>query len=57
MRIGIIATEFPPSLGGMQVMAWNLALVLSERHELVVFTRKGHGIPSPSFETVPVTRR
>jgi glycosyltransferase involved in cell wall biosynthesis len=54
MRIGIIATEFPPSLGGMQVMAWNLALALSERHELVVFTRKGHGIPSPSFETAAV---
>jgi phosphatidyl-myo-inositol dimannoside synthase len=54
MRIGIIATEFPPSLGGMQVMAWNLALALSERHELVVFTRKDHGVPSPSFETIAV---
>jgi glycosyltransferase involved in cell wall biosynthesis len=54
MRIGIIATEFPPSTGGMQVMAWNLTLALSERHELVVFTRKGSGVPSPSFETAAV---
>jgi len=54
MRIGIIATEFPPSLGGMQVMALNLALVLSQRHDVVVFTRKGQDFPSPSFRTSPV---
>src|SRR3954452_1474656 len=54
MRIGIIATEFPPSLGGMQVMALNLALALSQGHEVVVFTRKGQDFPSPSFRTAPV---
>src|SRR4051812_43020371 len=54
MRIGIIATEFPPSLGGMQVMALNLALALSQRHDVVVFTRKGQDFPSPSFRTAPV---
>jgi glycosyltransferase involved in cell wall biosynthesis len=54
MRIGIIATEFPPSLGGMQVMALNLALTLSQRHEVVVFMRKGQDFPAPSFRTAPV---
>jgi len=54
MRIGIIAPEFPPSLGGMQVMALNLALELSKRHQVTAFTRRNQ-TPSPSsFKTTPL---
>jgi phosphatidylinositol alpha-1,6-mannosyltransferase len=50
----IIAPEFPPSLGGMQVMALNLALELSKRHQVTAFTRRNQ-TPSPSsFKTTPL---
>jgi len=36
VRIGIIATEFPPDVGGMQVMALRLATHLAKSHEVLV---------------------
>ena len=41
MKIGIIAPEFPPERGGMQVMASKLATLLSEHHAVTVFAKPG----------------
>lgn len=39
MRIGIIAPEFPPDIGGMQTYAYELATEIARRgHDVVVFT-------------------
>ena len=54
MKIGMISTEFPPAIGGMQVMAFNLAQGLSRRHDLVVYTRRNQGIPASGLATEPV---
>lgn len=54
MKIGMISTEFPPAIGGMQVMAFNLAQGLSRCHDLVVYTRRNQGIPAPGLVTAPV---
>ncbi|UEM24601.1 glycosyltransferase family 4 protein (plasmid) [Skermanella mucosa] len=50
----MISTEFPPAIGGMQVMAFNLAQGLSRRHDLVVYTRGNQGYPAPGLSTEPV---
>jgi glycosyltransferase involved in cell wall biosynthesis len=39
LRIGIIAPEFPPEVGGMQTMALQIALHIAKSHEVVVCTR------------------
>jgi phosphatidylinositol alpha-1,6-mannosyltransferase len=49
MRIGIIATEFPPKSGGMQAEAINFAACLAQRHDVVVCTRIGNGFSHPAF--------
>jgi phosphatidylinositol alpha-1,6-mannosyltransferase len=54
MKIGMISTEFPPAIGGMQVMAYNLAQGLSRRHDLVVYTRKDQEFSSPDLLSEPV---
>lgn len=54
MKIGMISTEFPPAIGGMQVMAYNLALGLSRSHDLVVYTRRDQGFSSADLLTEPV---
>lgn len=54
MKIGMISTEFPPAIGGMQVMAFNLAQGLSRRHDLVVYTRRDQGTPASGLATEPV---
>ena len=41
MKIGMIAPEFPPERGGMQVMAFKLATLLSEHHAVTVFAKPG----------------
>jgi phosphatidyl-myo-inositol dimannoside synthase len=40
LRIGIIATEFPPDVGGMQVMALRIAEHLSDSHQVIVCTAR-----------------
>ena len=40
MRVGIVAPEFPPEIGGMQTYAYEFARELARRgHEVLVFTR------------------
>lgn len=41
MKLGIIASEFPPATGGMQEHARNLAACLSGSHQVQVFTGAG----------------
>ncbi len=41
MRLGLIAPEFPPEHGGMQMMALHLARHLARTHEVVVCTKGG----------------
>jgi phosphatidyl-myo-inositol dimannoside synthase len=38
VRIGMIATEFPPDVGGMQVMAFRIATYLAGANEVIVCT-------------------
>ncbi len=59
MRIGIVAPEFPPALGGMQTYAFEFARELGRRrHEVHVFTRAGQGQPLEAFpgQVHPVLR-
>ena len=44
MRVGVIAPEFPPSIGGMQRYAWNVVSQLIKRgHQVTVFTSGENG--------------
>jgi phosphatidyl-myo-inositol dimannoside synthase len=40
LRIGIIAPEFPPEVGGMQAMALHLATHLAKSHQVIVCTKR-----------------
>jgi glycosyltransferase involved in cell wall biosynthesis len=40
LRIGIIAPEFPPEMGGMQAMALHLATHLATSHQVIVCTKR-----------------
>jgi len=48
-RLGMIAPEFPPDLGGMAELAGGLARALAESWELELFTRPGHGLDAAPF--------
>lgn len=52
LRIGIIAPEFPPAVGGMETMAHGLATHLAATDDVVVFTRPGGGSSQPGVRTV-----
>src|SRR5262249_54695262 len=43
MRIGILAHNYPPHPGGLEVMVENVAIRLSERHEVVLVTSAWNG--------------
>ena len=51
MRLGLIAPEFPPEHGGMQMMALHLARHLARTHEVVVCT-KGGGREAGPFQVL-----
>lgn len=54
LRIGIIALEFPPQIGGMEEHALGVAKVLSTTDDIVVFTRAGYGLEGAPFQQKPV---
>jgi phosphatidylinositol alpha-1,6-mannosyltransferase len=56
IHLGIIAPEFPPQTGGMQVVAINLARQLHARHRVTVCTRLGSGRADCPFEVMPILR-
>ena len=45
MRIGVIATEFPPQLGGMAEFARGLLTAMAQVNEVHVYTLRGHDLP------------
>ncbi len=54
MRLGLIAPEYPPDLGGMAELARGLAVALANTDEVILFTAPGHGLPAADFEQRPV---
>ncbi|HYG88500.1 MAG TPA: glycosyltransferase family 4 protein [Azospirillum sp.] len=52
MRIGIIAYEFPPHLGGMQEHAAGVVVNLAKAHRLTVVVPPGCGIDLPGVEVI-----
>lgn len=57
MRIGIVAEDFPPNLGGMAVHAEHVARELAASDDVVVFTLPGHGLADSPFPQQPVLTR
>lgn len=57
MRLGIIATEFPPRRGGMEEMARGLAAELSRHDDVVLYTRRGRGLGDEPYPVRPVLER
>jgi len=59
MRIGIVAPEFPPDIGGVETYAHEFSAELARRgHEVIVFTcphQKGE-ISGEGFKVLPVLR-
>lgn len=53
MRIGIVAREFPPSVGGMQNHAEHVARELARTEDVVVFCLAGCGLADAPFEQRP----
>ncbi len=56
LRMGIIATEFPPMVGGMEQHAFGLANTLAETDEICVFThvRNAEAVKLCNFPIKPV---
>lgn len=54
MRLGLIAPELPPDVGGMAEMGRGLATALAAEDEVVVVTLPGHAVPGAGFEQHPV---
>lgn len=52
-RLGMIAPEFPPDLGGMAELAGGLAQALAASWELDLFTLPRRGLPAVSFAQHP----
>lgn len=50
MRIGVLAEDFPPQVGGMAEHARHLALELSRTDDVVVYTRPDLGMNAAPFE-------
>lgn len=57
MRLGLIAPEYPPDLGGMAELSRGLATSLAATDEVTVFTLPEHGLPGADFEQRPVLRQ
>ena len=57
MRIGLIAPEYPPDLGGMAELARGMATSLATVDDVVVFTSPGCGLPEAKFQQQPVLKR
>lgn len=53
-RIGLIAPEFPPAIGGMEELAKRLARSLARTDEVVVYTARAHGLPGEPYEQRPM---
>jgi len=54
LRIGVIARHFPPAIGGMEALAYNLSVALAQTDDLTVFTRRGFGVKTAAFEQKPL---
>jgi glycosyltransferase involved in cell wall biosynthesis len=55
MRIGILAPEFPPAVGGMHTLAYGMAGALSATDDVTVFTRARAALPEKApFRVAPV---
>ncbi len=54
MRLGLIAPEYPPDLGGMAEMSRGLAVALSATDDVVVYSFPRRELPAADFEQRPV---
>ncbi len=55
MKIGIIAPEFPPAIGGMHTLAWGLAETLGHSDDVTVYVRDDVDIKAnPHFRQSPL---
>ncbi|MGA8261811.1 MAG: glycosyltransferase family 4 protein [Arenicellales bacterium] len=54
LRIGVIAREFPPDVGGMAVLGEHVVRGLSSTDDVVVFTREGWGVNEHAFRHEPI---
>lgn len=57
MKIGVVAPEFPPALGGMEIYAFEICRELARRgHAITVFTRRHPQgeVEIPGVEVLPV---
>lgn len=52
-RLGLLAPEFPPQIGGMSQLAHGLARGLADLIEVTVYTSSDHGLSDPPFAQVP----
>ena len=57
MRLGLIAPEYPPDLGGMAELARGLAQSLAATDDVTVFTLPEHGLPRAGFDQRPDLER
>lgn len=56
MKIGVVAQEFPPAFGGMEIYAWEICRELARRgHEVTVFTKAHSGgeVQTDEMEILP----
>jgi glycosyltransferase involved in cell wall biosynthesis len=49
LRIGLLAPQFPPGIGGMQELAVGLARALAYHDDVCVYTLREQGIPDAPF--------
>ncbi len=54
LRLGLIAPEFPPDLGGMAELSRGMANALALTDDVVVYCHPGRGLPEADFEQKPV---
>lgn len=54
LRLGIVAPDFPPTLGGMQELARELSSALAGLADVTVLTTPDGKLPDASFEVRPV---
>ncbi|MEM7586075.1 MAG: glycosyltransferase family 4 protein [Acidobacteriota bacterium] len=56
MRIGLIAPELPPDLGGMAELSRGLTLALAATTEVVLVTLPDHGLPGADIPQYPILK-
>lgn len=54
MRIGLVAYDYPPNLGGMGEHAYQMALTLSRSHEVNVYVRPQFGSSDSRLKETPI---